>query len=59
MRIVDVKATSQFKDWLEGDQVSNEFLFDKRHEFPEVCSEKVTIEQVIFSFDTMILFPER
>ena len=59
VRIVDVKATSQFKDWLEGDQVSNEFLFDKAYELLEVCGEKVTIEQVIFSFDTMILFPER
>ena len=53
---LDAKANSQFKDWLEGDQVSNEFLFDKAHELPEVCGEKVTIEQVISSFDTMKYF---
>ena len=39
-----------------GGQISNEFLFDKAQEFTEVYGVKVTIEQVISSFDAMKYF---
>ena len=54
-----LEADRIIESWLERDQVSNEFLFDKAPKLPDTVGAEVTIEQVICSFDTMRYFRER
>ena len=50
------EANAIIDDWLNNDQVCNDFLFEDATRLPESLGEKMTIEQVISSFDTMKYF---
>ena len=52
----ELKSEAMIKDWLETDQVSNQFLFDKAESLPETIGSKISIEIIISSFDTMKYF---
>ena len=50
------EANSIIDKWLDNEQVCNNFLYDGAGKFPELVGAKITIEQVLDSFDTMKYF---
>ena len=57
---VHTKVLEHFRSiidkWLDNDQVCNDFLYDGAGKLPELVGAKITIEQVLDSFDTMKYF---
>ena len=56
---VDQKADTLFKKWMDNDQVSNHYLFDKAKRLPEKDGAEITLAHVIVSFDTLKYFRKR
>ena len=49
----ELRSDAMIKDWLETDQVSNQFIFDKAERSPETIGAEISIERIISSLDTM------
>ena len=56
---VDQKADTLFKKWMDNDQVSNHYLFDKAKRLLVKDESDITLARIIVSFDTLKYFRKR